>query len=309
MKFSEYQKKANKTDQHSETQGVEGIHIPLLGLAGETGTLLTEYKKRLRDGKSHKLFPTQFKEELGDILWYISNIASKLNLDLEDIAKSNLKKIEERWNIQTAGVASTQTHFFDDDFSPEEQIPREFEVRFKEIELGGGVQVKISMNGVNIGDSLTDNSYEDDGYRYHDAFHFAYAAILGWSPIVRSILRKKRKSNSKIDEVEDGARAGIIEEAITAFVYNHAKNHEFYKNIDVLDYNLLKTVKGLVSGLEVKICTLTEWQKAILDGYKVFNLLVENRGGVLKINLKDREIRFIAGNSKQVNNPKRKTKN
>ena len=293
MNFNEYQTQANKTDQNNSKIGVEGVHIPLLGLAGETGTLLTEYKKRLRDGESHKLFPTQFKEELGDILWYISNIAYKLDLKLEDIAEANLLKIKERWKNMSKETSLVQDTFFDDDCDQEEQIPREFEVHFKEISLGGKVQVKISINGVNIGDSLTDNSYEDDGYRYHDAFHFAYAAVLGWSPVVRSILRKKRKSKAKIDEVEDGARATIVEEAVTAFVYNHAKNYDLYKKVKVLDYDLLKTIKGLVSGLEVKVRTLTEWQKAILDGYKLFNNLVENNGGKIYINLYKREIKYL----------------
>lgn len=293
MDFNSYQKQANETDQHSELKDVEGIHIPLLGLAGETGTLLTEYKKRLRDGASHKLFPTQFKEELGDILWYVSNIASKLDLDLDDIATSNISKIKERWQTQSQQMTLLQSHFFDDGYNIEEQIPKEFKVQFKEIEIGGKIQVKISVNGVNIGDSLTDNSYEEDGYRYHDCFHFAYAAVLGWSPVTRSILRKKRKSNSKVDEVEDGARAAILEEAITAFVYSHAKNHEFFKDIDVLDYELLKTVKGLIAGLEVKICTLTEWQKAILEGYKIFNSLVKNNGGEISLNLVNREIKYL----------------
>jgi NTP pyrophosphatase (non-canonical NTP hydrolase) len=293
MDFKTYQKKANETDQ-SKIDGVEGVHIPLLGLAGETGTLLTEYKKRLRDGESHKLFPTQFKEELGDILWYVSNIAHKLDLDLEDIASSNLTKIKERWDTTHSGqISLIKNFFFDDHCDGEEQIPRKFEVYFKEISSGAKVQVKISMNKVNIGDALTDNSHEDDGYRYHDAFHFAFAAVLGWSPVVRSILRKKRKSHPKIDEVEDGARAAILEEAITAFVYNHAKNHDFYKEIKILDYDLLKTVKGLVSGLEVKICTLTEWQKAILEGYKIFNHLVKNNGGRISLDLSSREIKYL----------------
>jgi NTP pyrophosphatase (non-canonical NTP hydrolase) len=291
MDFKDYQKQANSTDQNSAKQGVEGVHIPLLGLAGETGTLLTEYKKRLRDGESHKLFPTQFKEELGDILWYISNIAHKLDLNLDDIAKSNLLKIKERWDTKSKQTSLVQDFFFDDESDPEEQIPRKFEVHFKESSHGG--KVKISINGVNVGDSLTDNSYENDGYRYHDAFHFAYAAVLGWSPVVRSILKKKRKSQSKIDEVEDGARASILEEAITAFVYNYAKNHDFFNGISVLDYELLKTVKSLVSGLEVKICTLTEWQKAIMDGYKVFNKLVENNGGKVNLDLTKREIKYV----------------
>lgn len=292
MELNFYQDSANKTDQNLNNNGIDGIHIPLLGLAGETGTLLTEYKKRLRDGESHKLFPTQFKEELGDILWYISNIASKLDLKLEDIAKFNLEKIKERWLGQNAKFDLTQNHFFDDEFNEEEKLPRIFTVRFKEFKISHKIQVKISMNDVNIGDTLTDNSYELDGYRYHDIFHFAFAAILGWSPVVRSILKRKRKSKPILDEVEDGARAIIIEEAISAFVYTNAKHHDLYKNIEILDYELLKTIKGLVSELEVRICTLTEWQKAILEGYKIFRLLVDNKGGEVHLNLNKREIKY-----------------
>ena len=71
--------------------------IPLLGLAGEAGELLTEYKKFLRDGESHTLFKERFAEELGDLLWYLSNAATKFGLDLADVAERNLDKVEKRW--------------------------------------------------------------------------------------------------------------------------------------------------------------------------------------------------------------------
>lgn len=44
----------------------------MLGLAGETGELLNEYKKHLRDGEAHVLFKDRVAEELGDLLWYIA---------------------------------------------------------------------------------------------------------------------------------------------------------------------------------------------------------------------------------------------
>ena len=50
------------------------------------------------------------------------------------------------------------------------------------------------MSGEKIGDELTDNAYKDDGYRFHDVFHSAYVAILGWSPVIRKLLKRKRKS-------------------------------------------------------------------------------------------------------------------
>lgn len=60
-------------------------------------------------------------------------------------------------------------------------------------------------------------------YRFHDVFHLAYAAVLGWSPVLRALLKCKRKSHPWLDENQDGARAILIEEGISTFVFNHAK--------------------------------------------------------------------------------------
>ena len=86
MELNEYQRLANETDQQPNTETMEAdprsILVPLLGLAGEVGELLGEHKKRLRDGDSYKLFPDRVKEELGDLLWYLSNMATKHGLSL-----------------------------------------------------------------------------------------------------------------------------------------------------------------------------------------------------------------------------------
>src|SRR5690606_18663502 len=106
---------------------------------------------------------------------------------------------------------------YDADFPPEEQFPREFEVQFDVIHESGKEKVRVINNstGQQLGDDITDNSHQDDGYRFHDVFHFGYVAYLGWSPVVRKLMGIKRKSNNKMDEVEDGARAAIIEELIS----------------------------------------------------------------------------------------------
>ena len=101
MDFNEYQRLANQTDQQPETGSSEfdprSFFVPLLGLAGEVGELLGEHKKRLRDGESYESFPDRVKEELGDLLWYLSNVATKHNLMLEDVARYNLVKTQRRW--------------------------------------------------------------------------------------------------------------------------------------------------------------------------------------------------------------------
>ena len=95
MDFDTYQGLARRTDRNPAIDE-EGMMIPLLGLAGEAGELLTEYKKFLRDGESHVLFKEQFAEELGDLLWYLTNVATKFGLSLTKIAQNNLTDIRLR---------------------------------------------------------------------------------------------------------------------------------------------------------------------------------------------------------------------
>jgi NTP pyrophosphatase (non-canonical NTP hydrolase) len=94
MQLGEYQARAKKTDK------IPSKHakiVPLLGLVGEVGTLQTEYKKYLRDGDGYEVYEEQVAEELGDILWYVSTVATSYKLDLGKIAKDNIEKIESRW--------------------------------------------------------------------------------------------------------------------------------------------------------------------------------------------------------------------
>lgn len=107
MNLNTYQREAQKTDRvpSRRKSGDAGsdLMVPLLGLAGETGELLSEYKKHLRDGDSHLLFRERVSEELGDLLWYVGNVAAKFDLKLEDIAQANLKKTRDRWGPQDTG--------------------------------------------------------------------------------------------------------------------------------------------------------------------------------------------------------------
>ncbi len=222
MHFREYQLKARETDQSPE-HDQRGILIPLLGLAGEVGTLLAEYKKHLRDGKAHVMFKDQVAEELGDLLWYVADVATKFELDLDEIVAANLKKTQNRW--PTGEVGSSK--LFDEDSPLNERFPRRFEMLIKEEVVAGKVMVRCWLGAEGVGDPLTDNAWQDDGYRFHDVFHLAHMAVLGWSPIMRSLLKRKRKSQSQVDEVEEGARARVVEEAISAIVYDYARKHDY----------------------------------------------------------------------------------
>lgn len=292
MDFSQYQHLANQTDQQPETGklGADGraILVPLLGLASETGELLGEHKKWIRDGDSYKLFPERVKEELGDILWYLANVATKHGLDLGDVAIYNLNKIDRRW-----GAAATQRKQcapLDSDFPEAERLPRRMEISIRLNDSGGTVTF---INGEKFGDSLTDNRYEDDGYRFHDIFHLSYACVLGWSPTVRALLHRKRKSNSKVDEVEDGGRALVIEEGIAAMVFSYAERRNYLKGAEAIDYNLLRTIKDMTSHLEVSCRTEGDWERAILTGFEAWRGIRSEGGGSIEADLESGTLHLI----------------
>lgn len=291
MDFDHYQKEAMSTDRvpmGKTTNDVPSLIVPMLGLAGEIGQLLSEYKKHLRDGEAHQLFKERVSEELGDLLWYIANIATKFDLTLDDIATANLDKVKARWTTK-----HTEPLCFDTMLPEGERLPRRFEVELVDVEAGHGRRVRVFINGQQFGSDLTDNAYDPDGYRFHDVFHFAYAAVLGWSPITRALFRRKRKSCPIVDEVEDGGRAAVIEEGIAALVFDYATRHHMLDGVNVLDFQLLRTIKGMTSHLEVKQCTTGEWEQAILQGFSVWRDVLAKGGGHISVDLDQRRIDYL----------------
>lgn len=292
MDFEEYQRQAAWTDCIDDEHG---LIVPLLGIGGEAGSLLTEYKKLLRYREAHLQFSAMVAEELGDILWYVSTIASRMKLDLAEIAMMNIAKTQERWGVGGSGQMglSLESVLPDEPYPQHEQLPRKFSVRFEEVVESGRHRIRIYSDDVPIGNRLTDNAYDDDGYRYHDVFHLAYASVLGWSPVFRKLLNRKRRSNAIVDEVEDGGRAQVIEEAVAAYVYQYARNHAHLENVRALDYSLLRTLKELTSGLEVSRCSFRDWERAVLAGFQVWRGLVRRRSGIVSCDLKARSISLI----------------
>ena len=71
---------------------------PTLGLAGEAGEVAEKVKKVLRDknGNFDECSKESIKLELGDVLWYVSQLSSELGFDLEEVALANLEKLSSR---------------------------------------------------------------------------------------------------------------------------------------------------------------------------------------------------------------------
>ena len=95
MELNTYQKTALETAIYPLDKE---IIYPALGLCGEAGEVAEKIKKVLRDGGSFNdpETITAIAKELGDVLWYISAIASDLGLTLNKVAWMNLDKLQKR---------------------------------------------------------------------------------------------------------------------------------------------------------------------------------------------------------------------
>ena len=94
--WQRYQQEATKTALHVNTD--HPVVYPTLGLANEAGEVAGKIKKIFRDkkGKFTTEDLTALKYELGDVLWYLSQVCTALDLDLGDVAEANLKKLFSR---------------------------------------------------------------------------------------------------------------------------------------------------------------------------------------------------------------------
>ena len=378
LTIQDYVSQALTTDQQSDSGS---LTFPLLGLFGETGSLLSEVKKKQRDRASYLGYAGAVVDELGDVLWYLTAVSARGSLSLGEIAGNlnrgfadwqrapdgaltfaslqppimtrrseptpafektllqlagevgllmtdheagrlannqaalagrlvaimrtmiqaatdagvtleaaaikNLNKIFDRWPSERTYPAP-----LDEAAEAEEQLPRDLYVDVFERKVRGQTYVFQRCNGLNIGDRLTDNAMTADDYRFHDVFHYAYVAVLTWSPVVRALFRLKRKSDPKIDEAQDGARATLIEEGVATWIFGQAAALNLFADVKAgeLPFDMLKHVRQFVSGYEAEELPLWLWEEAILQGYAAFRFLREHRRGRLHIDTSNRRL-------------------
>lgn len=315
MEFSDYQRAASETSQ-LRLGGPQGAIAPMLGLASETGSILNVYKKYLRDGISLAANREFLREELGDLLWYAAAVATACGLDLEDIAQANLARARDRYPRQHAEADSGGLPIFDAAYPDQERFPRRLIVAVTERVLVPGQRAAVLrlvsaepnafpdgpvsaggkphgfLVGAELGDPLTDNSRRTDAYRFHDAIHLGFMAVLGWSPTMRSLLRLKRKSSPEADECEDGARAIFAEEGLAAVLSRLAPGRTGFLNAASIDGDVIEVAKAAATGLEAEEVPGWLWQAAIHQGFRAMYLLGENDGGYLVADLDARELSY-----------------
>jgi NTP pyrophosphatase (non-canonical NTP hydrolase) len=102
MELSEYQRLSRRTAEYPRESW---LAYPALGLAGEAGEVAEQAKKAIRDdgGEISEERRNAMAKELGDVLWYVAQLASELGLELDQIAQVNLDKLLSR---QRRGVLS-----------------------------------------------------------------------------------------------------------------------------------------------------------------------------------------------------------
>jgi NTP pyrophosphatase (non-canonical NTP hydrolase) len=96
MEIDDYQSGAEATAIYPGQNTDDGITYCTLGLVGEAGELANKWKKYFRDDIPLEQIIDTMRAELGDVLWYIANLAAELGVSLGEIAEGNLAKLARR---------------------------------------------------------------------------------------------------------------------------------------------------------------------------------------------------------------------
>lgn len=96
MDFTTYQTKSRRTASYPAIG--HSVVYPTLGLVNEAGEVAGKIKKvfRDKDGEISDETREALKAELGDVLWYLAQVATELDLTLDEIAEHNIAKLYDR---------------------------------------------------------------------------------------------------------------------------------------------------------------------------------------------------------------------
>lgn len=294
--FDDYQNIAILT---SRTERQELVHVCLTRLTFYATVIMSKGFPQVEKLLQKDINDLPLQRALGMIMWHLAALASVYGTSLCKIVEQNKSKLSELSNIEKE--APTPLHDDNDSVPLSQRFPRHFEISF--VSVGQG-KLQMFMDGIAFGDTLTDNSTSEDGYRFHDIMHLANIAKLGWSPVLRSLMKRKRKYDPKIDEIQDGARAQIVEEAIVKAIHSEGvrvgteanqNGHQIsplFTNNQQIPFWFQKLIKRLVSGLEVEKNRYWEWQEAILSGHEIYHKLRKEGQGTVTLDLNHRSISF-----------------
>lgn len=290
--FNEYQSLASKT---ARTDGRTLLEVCLAVLPQLGAELLRATLPQVELTINRNIADRPINTVLGEVTWHLAAIASLYHVTLDEIVSINREKVSFRME------RGTPTPLHDEGRPSSEQFPRTFDIAF--VRIGRG-KSRMYFEGHRLGNDLTDNAYDDDGYRFHDVLHLALIARLGWSPVVRGFMKKKRPD---VDEVEDGGRAKVVEELVIKAIHSEGERQgkdrtrcsakgpvRLFTERSTIPFGLLKTLRIWVSGLEVAKSAFWEWEDAICDGSEIFFQLRQHKQGTVHVDLAARQITFTA---------------
>ena len=105
--FDQYQLFAKSTAVYPKKNYISGLTYTVLGLVGETGEIVEKVKKAIRDSEGiiNEDTRSAIRSEIGDVLWYLSQLSQELGFSFGDVAALNVMKLESR---QERGVLRGQ---------------------------------------------------------------------------------------------------------------------------------------------------------------------------------------------------------
>lgn len=253
--------------------------------------------------------------DLGDLMWRVAALTSAAGLDLGDVAAGSLAAVEDLDGTDVDERRWATLPVFDAGFPDSERFPRRLMVAFQQrVDPLGRRMVTATLRSANrsgvlvdewapgepagcpvgapLGDPLTDNARTPDGYRFHDAIHLGFLAVLGWSPNLRALLLVKRKSDAIVDECEDGARAIFAEEGLAAVLARLAQTHNGFQTPQTVTREAVEVARAATIGLEVHAVPGWLWRQAIWQGFRAMRQLVAHNGGQLVADLDARSLTY-----------------
>ena len=244
---------------------------------------------------NREVYPKDPLDALGEIVWHLSALAEVFELKLSDIASLTADKARFR---NVAGLTDVR---HDDDFPEKERLPRRFVVEFREVSPGKSLISRLdNTTWKPMGATLEDNYSINDGYRFHDVMHLAFIAFLGWSPVFRKFLNRKRSDDPNtgfVESDEDGGRPKVLEESLILQIHTYAEriktfldsechNHHSVYDIDsALSFEFLRDLHEQTRGYEVYKNPKQDWENAIRYGYAMFETVRQNNGGVVTVDV------------------------
>lgn len=280
----------------ARTKGDQLLEVCLAVLQQLTAELMRIKLPPLEREINHRLSDRSVEALIGETVWHVAALASLYGIELGDVAARNVRKLERRFG------RSHPTPLPDDERPPAERLPRRFEISF--VTVGPG-RSRMYMDGQRLGDDLTDNAYTEDGYRFHDVLHLALAAKLGWSPVLRKLMGRKRRSDARLDEIEDGARAMIVEEAVIKAIHAEglrisalsppslANGLPLVTSGRDIPFAFLKRLESLVAGLEAERNQFWEWEDVMISGLALFDRLRRVGRGTVQVDMVKRDLTFL----------------